>query len=157
MATNKFDIILNLQPSRSPFLKLDMGIFDKFDKMYYRADKPGQESFPFDKNLKNWKIEVLYVDASCIQGKISLKTIGNQIIIPISRSEHKGEPTDTLECEFIIDKFPRKGRSPFFHFWNCGNNMSVKHKAFVDRQLPKIKEQIILKLKQKEFLDRKSL
>ncbi len=33
MAKNKFDIVLNLQPTRSSLLKLDMNIFDKFEKI----------------------------------------------------------------------------------------------------------------------------
>ena len=151
MAKTQFDITLNLQPTRPSNLKLDMSIFDKFEKMYYRQDDAEKESFPFDKKTTNWKIEVIFVDASCIQGRISLKTIGNQIFIPIHRTGQKDEPTDNLECEFIIAK--HKVSKPIaFHMWNCGNNMSIKHKEFVDKQFPEIKEQILLKLKQKEFL-----
>jgi hypothetical protein len=159
--SHKFNISLNLQNYIPENFLIKSDEFEKADIGYnfknHRSDNELNIKFPFNKNIEDWDIEVLFEDHTWIYGRILIKTLNNIMIDPISSSEFKGEPTNIIQGDIIIGKHITS-RLNFRCAWNCYNNFFKSHINFLEKQcseiVKQIKEKLRIEAQKKIFLNK---
>jgi hypothetical protein len=149
----RFKITLNMQDTTPEEFRIQPVEFEKADIGYnfikHRIDNDVNIKFPFNKNLEDWIIEVLFENHSFIYARILIKTFGNEFIEPVSSSNVSGEPTNTITGDIIIGKH-MTDKLNYRCAWNCYNNFSKSHIIYTEKQLPQIIDQIKEKLRIEE-------
>ena len=148
----KYNIKINLQTTYPSDFKLSMDEFDRYTDGYSfkRPETEININFPFNKNINEWEIEVLYEGPSCIVGRLYIKTKNGELYTPISLTEVRGELTNMMIGEFIIAKHIQNRLNIRF-LLNCTNNLSQKHLDFLEKQFSEIRDQIRERLRFEEY------